>query len=178
VIKRRKVAKKGGVSFNTDDDDVDNSYDSQPSLQKNQNDNIDAPIIPKSPKSDLRASIRLTANSALSNVPSLKSKTVLAREEALKSDLRQTFLATQARVKATDFCIKFVFHEGVDIVGGECRVKKGDQVWQFLDSARRIGAGMASASAAKVKQLARASVDDLMMVRDGIILPNVSIRTY
>jgi protein FAM50 len=52
------------------------------------------------------------------------------------------------------------------VPGGVCRVKKGDQLWSVLEQARRLGAEMGR------KGLARISIDDLMIVRDDIILPH------
>jgi len=52
-----------------------------------------------------------------------------------------------------------------------CRVKKGDHVWFFLDKARKVGAERGVGSDLSRKGWARISIDDLMLVRGGIILP-------
>ena len=82
--------------------------------------------------------------------------------------------------------IPFVFYDGTNIPGGVVKVKKGDHIWLFLDRCRKVGAelgigGSTSGKSASQKskhdsrrEWARVSVDDLMFVRDEIIIPHVS----
>lgn len=79
----------------------------------------------------------------------------------------------QSRVKRTEFILPFVFYDGTATSGGNCRMKKGDQIWLFLDRARKAGAEQRVGGAAtSVKVWARISVDDLMLVRGDLILPH------
>ena len=83
----------------------------------------------------------------------------------------------QEAVKATEFLIPFVFYDGTNIPGGVCKVKKGDHVWLFLDRSRKVGAELGANSTEKSdsrREWARISVDDLMLVRREIIIPQVS----
>jgi len=81
----------------------------------------------------------------------------------------------QEAVKATDFILPFVFYDGTDAPGGSIRMKKGDQVWLFLDRARKVGAEQYSSAGKSMRQWARVSVDDLMLVRGDLIIPPVSL---
>lgn len=83
----------------------------------------------------------------------------------------------QEAVKATEVAIPFVFYDGTSIPGGVCRIKKGDQVWQYLDKARKVGAETGVGGGEKSRrEWARIGVDDLMLVRGEIIIPHVSPR--
>jgi len=97
------------------------------------------------------------------------TKSALIREAQLKEQLRKDFLVMQEAVKATEFVLPFVFYDGNNLPGGSCRMKKGDQIWLFLDRARKVGA---ERSAGGMKQWARVSVDDLMLVRGDLIIPH------
>ena len=83
----------------------------------------------------------------------------------------------QAAVRATEIAIPFVFYDGMNIPGGICRVKKGDHIWMYLDRARKVGArnGVRGGGDRSKKQWARVGVDDLLLVRGGIIIPHVCI---
>ena len=131
--------------------------------------------------------------------PKALTKSAIHRDSLLRDALRKQFLAMQAIVRATEIAIPFVFYDGINLPGGVCRVKKGDHVWMFLDRARKVGArtgvgmgsgkgrgggtgniggtgaGQDSASTIRSKkQWARVGVDDLLLVRGGIIIPHVS----
>ena len=84
----------------------------------------------------------------------------------------------QELVKATDFLLPFVFYDGADTPGGVCRMKKGDQIWLFLDRARKLGAEQSGSSGKSMRQWARVSVDDLMFVRGDLIVPPVGLLEY
>ena len=117
---------------------------------------------------------RLAANSAVGLAPKSMSKSALLREAQMKEQLRKEFLVMQEAVKATEFLIPFVFHDGTNTSGGVCRMKKGDMVWLFLDRARKVGAekGVGGSDKSK-KEWARVGVDDLMLVRGDLIIPHV-----
>lgn len=120
---------------------------------------------------------KLSANSNIGLKPRVMTKTALQRE-AQKADLaRQEFLVMREAVKATEVVIPFVFYDGTNVPGGRCRIKKGDQVWLFLDKARKVGAELGMGGDKSRRDWARVSVDDLMLVRGEVILPHVCILT-
>lgn len=118
---------------------------------------------------------KLGPNSNVVYAPKALTKSALVKEAQTREQLRKEFLALQASVKATEIVIPFVFYDGTNIPGGMCRVKKGDHVWFFLDKARKVGAERGVGSDTSRKGWARISIDDLMLVRGGIILPPVSL---
>ena len=116
----------------------------------------------------------MTANTRVGFVAKSMTKNALLKEAQIKEQLRKEFLAIQERVKATEFLLPFVFYDGADTPGGLCRMKKGDQVWLFLDRARKVGAELSSSAGKSMRQWAKVNVDDLMLVRGDLIIPNVS----
>lgn len=87
----------------------------------------------------------------------------------------------QEAVKATEFGIPFVFFDGTNNPGGQCRMKKGEHVWIFLDRCRKIGAELGISGglgAGTRREWARVSVDDLMLVRGEVIIPHVSVLSH
>ena len=102
------------------------------------------------------------------------TKNALLREAQQREQLRKEFLVMQDSVKATEFVIPFVFYDGTNIPGGKCKVKKGDHVWLFLDKARKVGAELGVGGDKSRREWARVGVDDLMLVRGEIIIPQVS----
>ena len=130
---------------------------------------------------------RLTPNPNSSlPAPKVLTKAALQAEAALRDKLRKEFLTVQEAVRNTEIMIPFVFYDGTNIPGGVVKVKKGDHIWLFLDRCRKVGAelgigGSTSGKSASQKskhdsrrEWARVSVDDLMFVRDEIIIPHVS----
>ena len=107
--------------------------------------------------------------------PKVMTKSALLRDAQLRDHLRKEFLAMQAAVRATEIAIPFVFYDGINVPGGVCRVKKGDHVWAYLDKARKVGArnGVRGGGDRSKKQWARVGVDDLLLVRGGVIIPHV-----
>jgi hypothetical protein len=99
----------------------------------------------------------------------------LLREAQTREQLRKEFLVMQEAVKQTEFLIPFVFYDGTNIPGGQCRMKKGDMVWLFLDRARKVGAEVGGSDKAR-REWARVGVDDLMLVKGDIIIPHVRFR--
>ncbi len=104
------------------------------------------------------------------------TKTALQREAKEAELARQDFLVMRDAVKATDVVIPFVFYDGTNIPGGRCRIKKGEQIWLFLDKARKVGAELGVGGDKSRRDWARVSVDDLMLVRGEVILPHVSLQ--
>ncbi|CAG8978459.1 hypothetical protein HYALB_00012841 [Hymenoscyphus albidus] len=113
-------------------------------------------------------------NASVAIAPKVLTKSALLREAQTRETLRKEFLGIQEAVKGTDINIPFVFYDGTNIPGGVCKVRKGDYVWLFLDRSRKVGAemGVGEKGTNTNKQWARIGVDDLMMVRGGIIIPH------
>jgi protein FAM50 len=118
---------------------------------------------------------KLGANTGVGVKPRVMTKSALAREAQQAEIARKDFVALREAVKATEICIPFVFYDGTNVPGGRCRVKKGDQIWLFLDRARKVGAELGVGGDKSKREWARVSVDDLMLVRGELILPHVSI---
>ncbi|CBX92326.1 similar to XAP5 domain protein [Plenodomus lingam JN3] len=168
--KKRKTAGKGKLSFGMDDDEaVEPTAAKAPTPGENMaadsstaNSEVEGPVSRK----------KLSANSNIGLKPRVMTKTALQRE-AQKADLaRQEFLVMREAVKATEVVIPFVFYDGTNVPGGRCRIKKGDQVWLFLDKARKVGAELGMGGDKSRRDWARVSVDDLMLVRGEVILPH------
>jgi protein FAM50 len=117
---------------------------------------------------------KLGARSGVGFVPKARTKAAIQKEAEKAEQLRQEFIATREVVKKTDIMISFVFYDGTITPGGKVKVKKGDHVWLFLDKARKVGAELGVGGDRASSNWARVSVDDLMLVKDGIILPHVS----
>ena len=130
----------------------------------------------RTPTSNVPPKKRFGANSSVSVAPKALTKSALLREAQTRESLRKEFLALQEAVKTAEICIPFVFYDGTNIPGGMCRVKKGDYVWLFLDRSRKVGAELGVGEKANSRrEWARVGVDDLMMVRAGIIVPHVCL---
>ena len=93
------------------------------------------------------------------------------REAEEKAKLAREFYEMQSRVKKTDIIIPFVFFDGANTNGGKVRIKKEDQLWLFLDKARRMGAALSVGGERGRKEWARVNVNDLMIVREDVIFP-------
>lgn len=117
---------------------------------------------------------KLGANASVGMKPRVMTKLSLQREAQQADNARQDFLKMRAGVRATEVAIPFVFYDGTNVPGGLCRVKKGDNIWLFLDKARKVGAELGVGGDNSRRNWARISVDDLMLVRGEVILPHVS----
>ncbi|KAL9100838.1 MAG: hypothetical protein Q9163_003828 [Psora crenata] len=118
---------------------------------------------------------RLGANSSVSIAPKTMTKGALLREAQTREQLRKEFLLMQEAVKSTEIVIPFVFYDGSNIPGGACKVRKGDQIWLFLDRSRKLGAQRGVGGREKRisrKEWARVGVDDLILVRGNVIIPH------
>jgi protein FAM50 len=118
---------------------------------------------------------KLGARAGIGFVPKARTKAVMQQEAEKAEQLRKGFIATREAVKKTEVIIPFVFYDGTITPGGKVKVKKGDHVWLFLDKARKMGAELGVGGDKASSNWARVSVDDLMMVKDEIILPHVSL---
>lgn len=117
---------------------------------------------------------KLGANLSIGLKPRVMTKTALHREAQDAEIARQDFLVMREAVKATEIVLPFVFYDGTNVPGGRCRIKKGEQIWLFLDKARKLGAELGVGGDKSRRDWARVSVDDLMLVRGEVILPHVS----
>lgn len=156
---------KGILSFN--DDEVDGEPD-------NTNTNTSRSNIPAE-TSDLGSAKPfkkrgLRPNATVAHQPRALTKSALLKEAQLKEALRKEYAQLQEAVKATEFILPFVFYDGKNAPGGTCRMKKGDHIWLFLERARKVGADKADKAR---RDWARISVDDLMLVKGDIIIPQV-----
>ncbi|ODA79667.1 hypothetical protein RJ55_05261 [Drechmeria coniospora] len=116
---------------------------------------------------------RIRPNAAAGMVPKAVMKSALRREAAEREALRREFAQVQETVKAAEVAIPFVFYDGANTPGGVVRMKKGDFVWVFLDKSRKVGAELGVGDQANAKRSwARVGVDDLMLVRDTIVIPH------
>ena len=173
--KRKKVVKKGGLSFG-DDEGEEGGHSAQngesnkpapPASTGNNDTEADNPLTTLKKRS-------LKPNTTVPLPPKILTKSALARDAQLKDSLRREFAQMQEAVKATEFCLPFVFFDGKDAPGGVCRMKKGDCLWLFLDRARKVGAAGGGGGGAR-KDWARIGVDDLMVVRGDVVVPHVSL---
>ncbi|KAI0623686.1 xap5 domain-containing protein [Pyrenophora tritici-repentis] len=168
--KKRKVAAKGKLSFGVDnDEDTDTNVSKTPTLREN------TPADSSALGSEAETKVvkkKLGANSNIGLKPRVMTKTALQREAQQAEQARQDFLIMREAVKATEVVIPFVFYDGTNIPGGRCRIKKGEQIWLFLDKARKVGAELGVGGDKSRRDWARVSVDDLMLVRGEVILPH------
>ncbi|KAL5116774.1 hypothetical protein ACEQ8H_005386 [Pleosporales sp. CAS-2024a] len=165
--KKRKAAPKGKLSFGVDEDDGIGSAASKaptPHQSTSAESNSDAAARPLKK--------RLGANTSVGLKPRVMTKTALQREAQRVEQARQDFVVMRAAVKATEVVIPFVFYDGTNTPGGRCRIRKGEQVWLFLDKARKLGAELGVGGDRSRRNWARVSVDDLMLVREDVVLPH------
>ncbi|KHN99357.1 XAP5 domain containing protein [Metarhizium album ARSEF 1941] len=116
---------------------------------------------------------KFKANVSVGIVPKAVTKSALRKEASQREALRREFVAVQEAVKATEIAVPFVFYDGSNIPGGTVRMKKGDFVWVFLDKSRKVGAELGVGGRSNARRgWARVGVDDLMLVRDTVIIPH------
>lgn len=182
--KRKKSApKKGGLSFANDDEEAEDS-----TSERTQHNEDDWASVGATPLAGTRATTPsgnppsntefttfkkkpLRPNASVALAPRALTKSALLKETALKETLRKEYHQIQEAVKATEFIMPFVFYSGKNAAGGKVRLKKGEQIWKFLERARKVGA--ASGETGR-KDWARISVDDLIIVKGDLILGHVS----
>ncbi|EMC91849.1 hypothetical protein BAUCODRAFT_307758 [Baudoinia panamericana UAMH 10762] len=168
IKKRKKGVKRGGLSFGNDEEHDDTGMDGNNGERKSatpaQTDSDDTTT---TTTTTTTATVKkgLKPNSSLAHQPKALTKSTVLRENALKDQLRRQYTALQEAVKQTDFILPFTFFNGKSAPGGICRMKKGDQIWLFLERARKVGAETR-------KDWARIGVDDLMVVRNDLIVPH------
>lgn len=167
--KARKTTKKRAKLLSFDDDGSQDDDDGGSG-----GDGSKDGAAPPSDAPATRPRAGLKANAAVAVVPKPATKSALRREAAEREALRREFLQLQEAVKATEIAIPFVFYDGANTPGGTVRMKKGDPVWLFLDKGRKVGAGLGVGDQSTPrKSWARVGVDDLLLVRDTVIIPHV-----
>ena len=117
---------------------------------------------------------KMTANTSIGVTPKALTKAALLREAQTRETLRKEFLIIQESVKNAEIAVPFVFYDGTNIPGGMCRVKKGDFIWVFFDKSRKVGAEGGVGGGNSNRAWAKIGVDDLMLVRGGLIIPHVN----
>lgn len=179
LLKKKKKATKAKklLSFGDDDDDEEAADDSESGPASS--------VASKSKDTDAEENgaggsrSKFKANAAVGIVPKSVTKSALRKEAAEREALRREFVTIQEAVKATEIAIPFVFYDGAHTPGGTVRMKKGDFVWVFLDKSRKVGAELGVGDQANARRAwARVGVDDLMLVRDTVIIPHVSDFYY
>ncbi|KAH7114249.1 XAP5, circadian clock regulator-domain-containing protein [Dendryphion nanum] len=168
--KKRKVAPKGKISFGLDDEDDTESAASTNATPRGTTPTDSSAVISENETKSVKK--RLGANISIGVKPRVMTKSALAREAEQADIARKDFVKMREAVKATEIIIPFVFYDGTNIPGGRCRMKKGDQIWLFLDKARKVGAELGVGGDKSRRDWARVSVDDLMLVRGEVILPH------
>ncbi|KAF1814115.1 XAP5-domain-containing protein [Eremomyces bilateralis CBS 781.70] len=172
--KKRRNPRKGKLSFAVDEDEEDESAtsdvvksrshtpgDGRSTVETTGADSDGTPTLKK----------RIGPNTTVL-APRAMTKGALLREAQTREQLRKEFLVMQEAVKATEVAIPFVFYDGTSVPGGVCTVKKGEHIWLFLDKARKVGAELGVGGDKGRREWARVGVDDLMLVRNEMIVPH------
>ena len=169
--------KKGGLSFGDEEEEANESSASVKPKERAGEEEVQDSSAAPTDSEDVIPKKRLKPNTSVSFQPKAQTKSSLLREAALKDQLRKEYAQVQEAVKETEFCLPFVFFAGKNTPGGVCRMKKGDAVWLFLETARKVGADMAAKGDGSKRDWARISVDDLIVVKGDLIVPHVSAKT-
>lgn len=184
--KQKKTGKKL-LSFDDDDDGYDNGDDRKDDSRKKDegggsgsNEGSATKPTTESPAGDTETRKsphpKVRPNAAVGVIPRAVTKAALLKEATEREALRREFVSVQEAVKATEIAIPFIFYDGSNVTGGTVRVRKGDFVWVLLDKSRKVGAERRVGERGNPRRAwARVGVDDLMLVRDNIIIPHVSL---
>lgn len=165
--KKKKKPGKKLLSFDDDDEEGGSEASSNPG-SKTKSKDIDTDLESENGKAKFKA------NASVGIIPKSVTKSALRKEAVERDALRREFVAVQEAVKATEIAIPFVFYDGANTPGGTVRMKKGDFVWVFLDKSRKVGAELGVGDQSNARRAwARVGVDDLMLVRDTVIVPHV-----
>ncbi|KAK9321941.1 XAP5, circadian clock regulator-domain-containing protein [Lipomyces orientalis] len=90
----------------------------------------------------------------------LKTKEAEELDRQNREQLRKEFLRRQEEIKEEKVELQFCYFDGT-YTPGKVTVKKGDQIWVMLDRTRK-----------GKKELHRGTVDDIMFVKDNIVIPH------
>lgn len=170
LLKKKKRTKKQGrklLSFDEEEEEEEEGDSEAGRPQsKSKDDGIDG--------DNVTGKAKFKANASVAIIPKAVTKAALLKEATEREALRREFVAVQEGVKATEIAIPFVFYDGANTPGGTVRMKKGDFVWVFLDKSRKVGAELGVGDQINARRTwARVGVDDLMLVRDTVIIPHV-----
>ncbi|KAF2866828.1 XAP5, circadian clock regulator-domain-containing protein [Massariosphaeria phaeospora] len=168
--KKRLMTAKGKLSF-ADDDEHDDASNDFPSGTRPRG-STPADSAGTFEPEGRAVKKKLAANTGIGLKPRVMTKSALQREAQQAEIARQDFVGMRDAVKATEVVVPFVFYDGTNTPGGRCRVKKGDHIWLVLDKARKVGAELGVGGDKGRRDWARVSVDDLMLVRDEVIVPH------
>ena len=174
--KLRKNVATAKLSFGVDDEEVERESGTSGRLTPRSstlNGRSANGGTPAAEKEEVLVKKRFGPNLDVGGMPRIKTKAVLLREAQTREQLRKEFLAMQEAVRATEIAIPFVFYDGTNIPGGVCKVKKGDHIWLYLDRARKVGVKQGVGGDRPKRGWARVGVDDLILVRGEIIIPQV-----
>ncbi|KAK9449332.1 XAP5, circadian clock regulator-domain-containing protein [Limtongia smithiae] len=90
----------------------------------------------------------------------IKTKQSATWEAEQRETLRREYLQQQEQIRQEKVDLQFCYYDGT-CTSSSVQIKKGDQVWVMLDRTRK-----------NRKELHRGTVDDMMLVRDNIIIPH------
>lgn len=146
VIKKRKGGeKKKRVVLTYEDDEEEESIIIKSKLNS------------KNKKKKFKVSLK--GDSSI-DISFIKTKQEIRKEEKLREQIRQEYLLKQEEIKKKQIKIPFVYYDGVS-TPSKLDIKFGDQIWIFLENARKIK-----------KEFHRLTVDDIILVKDNIIIPH------
>jgi protein FAM50 len=175
--KPKKNAAKGKLSFALDEEEEDGSSTSAaptprslsrtPDVRSANEDGQDSDGVAIQRK-------KLGPRAGVQFVPRAKTKAAIIQDAQNREKIRKEYVTIQERVKNTEIMVPFVFYDGTNSVGGKCKLRKGDNIYHFLDKARKVGAELGVGGEKARREWARISVDDLMLVKGEIIIPHVS----
>ena len=128
----------------------------------------------------------LGPNALVNYAPKLLSQVTNLKATERKAAEEEILREKQEMVKRDVIVIPFVYFEGKNVHGGRIKLRKGDKVDELLDKARKMGAQLEDDKARKQaaqspadsalskpqKNWARVRLDDMMLVRSGIIIPH------
>ncbi|KAK4205041.1 XAP5, circadian clock regulator-domain-containing protein [Triangularia verruculosa] len=170
--KKKKVKRAAKVLVSFGDDEEESDEEDRPQIKPKSKKPTPSPGAESAGE---RGEKKKIVNTSAPVIPKALTKAARLKEQAEKDALRKEFLILQAAVKQTEIAIPFVFYDGTNIPGGIVRVKKGDHIWLFLDKGRKVGAELGvggDKNANARRDWARVGVDDLMLVRGGVIIPH------
>lgn len=184
--RKRKINGRKLLSFANDDDEdqqEQTKLDQKESILENPTSEDVSDSTQLNLKHKHKLKLKTNPNTGLPT-PKAMTKATLAAEAAERDRLQAEFVRVQEQVRDSEIAIPFVFYDGSNLPGGTVKVKKGEQVWLFLERCRKLGAEKGVSSEGSVegggtkqrvdgkKSWARIGVDDLMLIRGDIIIPH------
>ncbi|KAK9362200.1 XAP5, circadian clock regulator-domain-containing protein [Lipomyces starkeyi] len=142
--KKKRGLQKSKLSFADGDEDESPQRD-----ETDENANGDKPTVKK------RRNFDPTVDTSF-----LMTKETEEWERQQREELRKEFLRRQEEIKEEKAYLQFCYFDGT-YVPGKVTIKKGDQIWVMLDRTRKGR-----------KEFHRGTVDDIIFVKDNIIIPH------